>query len=56
MVFQKNASDISKKTIGTSGTHLFYHCLQLYHFPKPWKEAKVITLPKPGKNLKFPKN
>jgi hypothetical protein len=25
-------------------------------FPKSWKEAKVITLPKPGKNPKSPQN
>jgi hypothetical protein len=25
-------------------THLFNHCLGLSHFPKPWKEAKIITL------------
>jgi hypothetical protein len=25
-------------------------------FPNPWKEAKVITLPKPGKDLKFSEN
>jgi hypothetical protein len=37
-------------------THLFNHCLQLSHFPKPWKEAKVITLPEPSKDLKFPQN
>jgi hypothetical protein len=37
-------------------THLFNHCLQLFHFPKPWKEAKVITLLKPGKDPKFPQN
>jgi hypothetical protein len=24
--------------------------------PSPWKEAKVITLPKPGKDPKFPQN
>jgi hypothetical protein len=24
-------------------THLFNHCLLLYNFPKPWKEAKIIT-------------
>jgi hypothetical protein len=37
-------------------THLFNHCLRLSPFPKPWKEAKVITLQKPGKNPKFPPN
>jgi hypothetical protein len=37
-------------------SHLFNHCLQLYHFSKPWKETKVITLSKPSKNPKFPKN
>jgi hypothetical protein len=26
------------------------------HFPDPWKEAKVIALPKPGKDPKFPQN
>jgi hypothetical protein len=37
-------------------THLFNHYLRLSHFPKPWKEAKIITLPKPGKDPKFPHN
>jgi hypothetical protein len=37
-------------------THLFNHCLRLSHFLNPWKEAKVITLPKPGKDPKIPKN
>jgi hypothetical protein len=37
-------------------THLFNHCLPLSHFPKPWKEAKIIMLPKPGKDPKFPQN
>jgi hypothetical protein len=37
-------------------THLFKHCLRLSHFPNPWKEAKVITLSKPGKDPKFPPN
>jgi hypothetical protein len=37
-------------------THLFNHCLRLSHFPNPWKEAKVITVPKPGKDPKFPQN
>jgi hypothetical protein len=35
-------------------THLFNHCIRLSHFPTYWKEAKVITLPKPGKDPKFP--
>jgi hypothetical protein len=35
-------------------THLFNHCLRLSYFSKPWKEAKFITLPKPGKDPKFP--
>jgi hypothetical protein len=37
-------------------THLINHCLRLSHFPNPWKEAKTITLPKPGKDPKFPQN
>jgi hypothetical protein len=37
-------------------THLFNHCIRLSHFPKSWKEAKVITLPRPGKDSKFPQN
>jgi hypothetical protein len=35
---------------------LFNHYFQLSHFPNPWKEVKVITLPKPGKGSKFPQN
>jgi hypothetical protein len=37
-------------------THLFNHCFRLAHFPQSWKEAKIITLPKSGKDLKFPQN
>jgi hypothetical protein len=37
-------------------TYLFSHCFRLSHFPKPWKKAKFITLPKPGKDPKFPQN
>jgi hypothetical protein len=29
-------------------THLINHCIRLSHFPTPWKEAKVVALPKPG--------
>jgi hypothetical protein len=35
-------------------THLINHCIQLSHFPISWKEAKVVALPKPGKDHKFP--
>jgi hypothetical protein len=34
-------------------TRLFSHCHWLSHFPKPRKEEKVITLPKPSKDTKF---
>jgi hypothetical protein len=36
--------------------YLFNHCIWLSHFPKPWKEAKVITLPKPSTDPNFPQN
>jgi hypothetical protein len=36
--------------------HLFNHCLWLSHFPKPWKEAKFITLLIPSKDPKLPQN
>jgi hypothetical protein len=37
-------------------THLNNHCIRQSHFPNPWKKAKIITLPKPGKDPKFPPN
>jgi hypothetical protein len=37
-------------------THLYNHCFRLSHFPKSWKETKFVTLPKPGKDPKFPQN
>jgi hypothetical protein len=37
-------------------THLINHCIRLSHFPNTWKEAKVITLPKHGKDPKFAQN
>jgi hypothetical protein len=35
-------------------THLINNCIRLSHFAKSWKEAEVITIPKPGKYPKFP--
>jgi hypothetical protein len=52
MAFQVNASGTFQGDL----TNLFNHCLRLSHFPNPWKEAKVITLPKTGKHPKFPQN
>jgi hypothetical protein len=46
----------SKKTTGSLNPHLFNHCIRLLHFPTSWKEAKVVALPKPGKDPKFPQN
>jgi hypothetical protein len=37
-------------------THLFNHCIRLSHFSESWKEAKVIALPKSGKDPKFPQD
>jgi hypothetical protein len=37
-------------------THQFNHCIGLSHFPKSWKEAKVVALPKTGKHPKFLQN
>jgi hypothetical protein len=37
-------------------TYLLNHFLRFGHFLAPWKEAKIITLPKPGKDPKFPQN
>jgi hypothetical protein len=37
-------------------THLINHCLPLSHFLTPWKDAKITTLPKPGKDSKCSQN
>jgi hypothetical protein len=37
-------------------THLINHCIRLSYFSASWKEAKVVALPKPGKDPKFPQN
>jgi hypothetical protein len=36
--------------------HLINHFIKLSHFPKPWKEEKIVALPKLGKDPKFPQN
>jgi hypothetical protein len=36
--------------------HLINFCSRLSHFPSSWKEQKMITLPNPGKDSKFPQN
>jgi hypothetical protein len=54
MSFQTNASSSFKKTIFTP--YLLNHWIRLSHFSESWKEAKVITLPKPGKDRKFIQN
>jgi hypothetical protein len=37
-------------------THLFIHCLQLSHSLNSWMDAKIITLPKLGKDHNFPQH
>jgi hypothetical protein len=37
-------------------THFFNHCLGISHFQRSWKDAKIMTLPKPGKDPTFSKN
>jgi hypothetical protein len=36
--------------------NLFNHCIRLSHFSKYWNEAKMIALPKPGKDPKLLQN
>jgi hypothetical protein len=54
MAFRTNVQQPSKKAIGTS--YLFNHSIRLFYFLESGKEAKVTTLPKPGKNQKFPQD
>jgi hypothetical protein len=49
MVFQTNASGTFHGDYWYM-THLFNHCPRLSHFSKPWKEAKIITLPVRAQN------
>jgi hypothetical protein len=45
----------SKETTG-SLTHFINYCIRLSHFPTSLKGAKVVALPKPGKDAKIPQN
>ena len=36
--------------------HIINSILKFHYFPQCWKIAKIITLPKPGKDPKFPQN
>lgn len=35
---------------------IYYSCARLEYFPKEWKEALIIMIPIPGKDLKIPTN
>jgi hypothetical protein len=35
-------------------THIFNSCFKLSYFPKSWKHANIIPVPKPGKDLSNP--
>jgi Reverse transcriptase (RNA-dependent DNA polymerase)/Endonuclease-reverse transcriptase len=37
-------------------THIFNNCLRLGYFPKRWKYAKVVAIPKPNKDTTDPTN
>jgi hypothetical protein len=37
-------------------TNILNACLEQQYFPDSWKNADIILLPKPGKNLKLPQN
>jgi len=43
--------------IGHDITKLFHRCLTEGTFPEPWKQARLVVIPKPGKNdLTSPKS
>jgi hypothetical protein len=56
--YSKRMSQARSKKLLVYLTHLrvFNHCFRLSHFPKSWKEVKVITLPKSTNNPKFSQN
>jgi hypothetical protein len=37
-------------------THIFNNCIRLGYFPKQWKHAKVVAIPKPNKDATNPNN
>lgn len=37
-------------------TKIINGCLKICYFPTAWKKAIIITIPKPGKDTKFPSN
>lgn len=37
-------------------THIYNACLKFRYFPKQWKEAKIITIPKQGTDPSLPQN
>jgi hypothetical protein len=52
MEFQTNVS----RRLLVHLSHLINHCIRLSQHPMSWKEAKMLALPKPGKDPKFPQN
>jgi hypothetical protein len=55
MVFQMNASGIFQEDHWYIG-HIYLVTAYGCQISKAWKDAKVITLPKPGKDPKFPQS
>jgi hypothetical protein len=52
-----NHGNVNIRNIGQGeAQHKKYKRLKLGGIPSSWKEAKVIALPKPGKDSKFPQN
>ncbi|KAL4143370.1 hypothetical protein QTP88_005708 [Uroleucon formosanum] len=40
----------------TQIAHIFTACLRISYFPKIWKKATIVMIPKPGKNHSIPEN
>jgi hypothetical protein len=52
----KRISQASSKKPLVHLKHSCKHGFRLSHFPMSWMEGKIITLPKPGMDPKFPQN